>query len=169
MLVFQNITKYNYCKISSAIFHVIEFSDLVDLWVIEIKISPWSFAYVVGWDHMNRAWNADLAARTCERFVYSILQTTNFYEYHTLLTHLFEKFLTCSKVCGLFFSWLCFLGMISWAGKLRMDKVLICYDVILYFSAAVNPLLYGSRVFYEDLNHLCFCVMNDLVLFCVCC
>ena len=33
--------------------HVIEISDLVDLWVIKVK-SLWSFARVVRWDHVNR-------------------------------------------------------------------------------------------------------------------
>ena len=59
--------------------HVIGFSDLVDLWVINIK-SPCAFARVVRRDHVNRARNADHAARTCERFVYSIVRITRFYD-----------------------------------------------------------------------------------------
>ena len=48
-------------------YHVIRFYDLVDLWVIKIK-SLWSFARVVHREQVNRARNADHAAKTCERF-----------------------------------------------------------------------------------------------------
>ena len=48
-------------------YHVIRFYDLVDLWVIKIK-SLWSFARVVHQEQVNRARNADHAAKTCERF-----------------------------------------------------------------------------------------------------
>ena len=40
----------------------------------KIKKSPWSFAHVVRQDHVNRARNADHAARTCEKFTYSIVK-----------------------------------------------------------------------------------------------
>ena len=79
----------------------IGFSDLVDLWGIRIK-SPRSFAHLVRRDHVNRARNADQAARTCERFVYSVVKITRFYDYQKWLTHLFEKFTRCAKQCGLF-------------------------------------------------------------------
>ena len=58
----------------------IGFSDLVDLWGIRIK-SPRSFAHLVRRDHVNRARNAYQAARTCERFVYSVVKITIFYDY----------------------------------------------------------------------------------------
>ena len=51
---------------------------------------------------MNRARNADHAARTCERFVYSLVKITRLYDYQTWHTHCFEKFTRCAKVCGLF-------------------------------------------------------------------
>ena len=95
--------------------HVIGISDLVDLWVIKILKSLWSFARVVRRDHANRAWNADHAARTCERFVYSIVKITRLYDYQTWPTHLFVKFTRCAKVCGLFFSWFAFRVLIGWA------------------------------------------------------
>ena len=40
-------------------------------------------------DHENRAWNADQAARTCERFVYSIVKM-RFYDYKTWSTFVWE-------------------------------------------------------------------------------
>ena len=51
-------------------YHVIGFSDLVDLWVIKIK-SPRSFAHVERQDQVNRERNTDKAARECWKFVYS--------------------------------------------------------------------------------------------------
>ena len=80
--------------------HVIGSSDLVDLWVIKIK-SLWSFAHVVRRDHVNRARNADHAARTCERFVYSIVKITRLYDYQTWQTRFWRNLLEL-------FSWLCF-------------------------------------------------------------
>ena len=44
--------------------------------------------HVVRRDHVNRARNADHAARTCERFVYSIVKITRLYDYQTWRTHL---------------------------------------------------------------------------------
>ena len=38
---------------------VIGISDLVALWVIKIKKSPWSFAHVVRRDQVNKARNVD--------------------------------------------------------------------------------------------------------------
>ena len=78
----------------------IGFSDLVDLWVIEIK-SPWSFAHVVSQDHVNRARNSDQAARTCERFVYSTVKITRVYDYQTWPTHSRGA----QRCVGFFLSW----------------------------------------------------------------
>ena len=50
---------------------------------------------------MNRARNADHAARTCERFVYSIVKISRFYDYQAGRPFV-EKFTGCAKVCGLF-------------------------------------------------------------------
>ena len=64
---------------------VIRICDLVDLWVIKIKQSPWSFAHIIRRGHVNRAWNADHAARVCKQFVYSIVKITRFYGRHICL------------------------------------------------------------------------------------
>ena len=90
-------------------------SDLADLWVIKIK-SLWSFARVVHRNHMNRAQNADQAARTCERFVYSVVKITRLYDYQTWQTF-FEKFKRCAKVCGLFILDCAFWLLIGWASN----------------------------------------------------
>ena len=95
--------------------HVIGFSDLVDLCVIKIK-SLWSFAHVIRRYQVNRARNADHAASTCKRFVYSVVKITRLYGYQTWQIHFFfEKFTRCAKVCGLF-SWFYFSGA-DWLGK----------------------------------------------------
>ena len=75
---------------------MIGFSDHVALWVTKIK------AHVARRGHVNRAQNADHAAKTCDRFVYSIVKVTKLYDYQTCQTF-FERFIRCSKVCGLFF------------------------------------------------------------------
>ena len=83
--------------------YLIGFSDLVDLWVI--KKNLWSFAHVVNRrDHVNRARNADHAARTCERIICSIVTITRSYDYQTWQTIFFggEKFTRCVKACGPF-------------------------------------------------------------------
>ena len=59
---------------------MIGFSDLVDLWVTEIKKSP---VHHRSQDHVNRAQNADHAVRTCDRFVHSIVKITRLYDYQT--------------------------------------------------------------------------------------
>ena len=45
-----------------------------------------------------------------ERFVYSIVRITRFYDYNTRRVHSFAKFTRCAKACGLIFSRLCFSG-----------------------------------------------------------
>ena len=42
---------------------------------------------VVYRDHVNRAQDADQAAGTCERFVYSIVMITRLYDFQTWQTH----------------------------------------------------------------------------------
>ena len=61
-----------------------EFFDVVDLWVVKLKKSPWSFAYVVRRDHVNRARSADHAARTCDKFFFSIIKITRFIIKHDI-------------------------------------------------------------------------------------
>ena len=77
-------TSYTFGR-GTRLLRVIGFYDPVDLWVIKIK-SPWSFAKVVRRDRVNRARNADNAARTRERFVYSIVKITRLYDYQTWRT-----------------------------------------------------------------------------------
>ena len=86
--------------------HVTRFSDLVDLWVIKIKKSQWSFAHVVHRDQVNRARNTDDAARTCERFVYSTVKITRLHDYQTWQTHFSRNSRGAQRFVG-FFSWLC--------------------------------------------------------------
>ena len=75
----------------SDVLHVIEISDLVDLWVIKIKKSMILCALSTS-RSSNRARNAHEAARTYESFVYSTVKITRLYDYKTWPTHLFEKF-----------------------------------------------------------------------------
>ena len=67
---------------------------------------------------MNRARNADHAARTCGRFVCLIVMTTRFSDYKTWQTT-FEKFTRCAMLCGLFFLDCAFRTLIGWTDKLR--------------------------------------------------
>ena len=51
-----------------------------------IKLSYLTFAHIVTsvcGDQVNKARNTDHAARTCERFVYSIVKIRILYDYHT--------------------------------------------------------------------------------------
>ena len=60
---------------SAAPTHVIRFSDLFDLWVINIeKPMILCIQNVARPDHLNRVQNTDQAGRKCERFVYSIVK-----------------------------------------------------------------------------------------------
>ena len=68
-------------------------------------------------DHVNRARNADHAAKTCEWFVYSAVKITRLHDHQRGQTFL-EKFTRCAKVCGLFLL-IAFRLLIGWAGKLR--------------------------------------------------
>ena len=61
-------------------------SDYVDLWVTEIKKSMILCA-LVRRDDVNRARNADHAARTCERIIYFIMKMTRLHDIHALQTH----------------------------------------------------------------------------------
>ena len=69
--------------------HTIGFSDLC--WCVgnysEIKKV---FTHVVHWDHVNRARDADQAARACEIFVYSAVKVTRFFDYQTWQTYAWE-------------------------------------------------------------------------------
>ena len=106
------------CWNVGAVIHVIIFFRPPRLLVNWNKKSLWSFARAVRRDHVNRAPNAGHAARTCERFVYSIIKITRLYDYRTWPTYFFDKFTTCAKASG-FCSWLLFsVGWFGWlAGR----------------------------------------------------
>ena len=99
--------------------HLIRFSDLVELWVIKIIKRLWSFARVVRRDHVNRARNADHAARTCESFVYSVVKITRLYDYQTWQTdHEMRKGMwafLCVPDCA-------FWMLIGWEDKLHLKN-----------------------------------------------
>ena len=102
----------------------------VDLWVIKIKKSMILCARgasKITWTKRE----THQAARICERFVYSIVKTTWFYDY--LRTR-------GTKVCGLFFLDCAFRVLIGWAGKFRSRGWLclfVCLSVCLSVSSAV--------------------------------
>ena len=90
--------------------HLIGCSDLVDLWVIRIK----AFARVVRRDHVNRARNADHAARTCEGCDCAIIKPGRniFGEIHEVRKGMWAFFLDCT-----------FRMLIGWAGKYVVKRV----------------------------------------------
>ena len=68
------------------------------------SIILWSFAHAARRDQVNRARNADHAARTCERFVDFIVKITWLCNYQTWQTHLsFGNWRGAQRFCGLFF------------------------------------------------------------------
>ena len=76
--------------------------------------SLWSFAHVERPDHVNRAGNTDQAARTCERFVYSIVKITIVWLSNG--RHIFWRAAQgAQRFVGLF-SWLCFSDA-DWLGR----------------------------------------------------
>ena len=110
------------CSLPPNSFHVIAFSVLVDLWVTKIKKSLWSFARVVLRDHVNRARTADHAARTREKFVYSVVKVTRLYqptpfflEIHEVRKDLWAFFLDCTSVSSA--DWLGRHTPITWFAK----------------------------------------------------
>ena len=121
-------------------------------WVVgtqDKKAYRWSFVCVVDQDQANRARNADHAARTFQSFVYFIVTITRLYDYQALQTHLiFEKFLRCAKVCGLFFSWLSFLVLIGWADK-HQSHGLFTFQVSE--SAGKSPFSMSYTIFEEPM------------------
>ena len=63
---------------------------------------------------MNRARNADHAARTCERFVYSIVKIKRLNDYQTWPTHFCRNSQIAQRIVGFFLD--CDFGMlIGWA------------------------------------------------------
>ena len=93
-------------------YHVIGFSDLVDLWVITIK-KPMILCVRSRWrqerDQVTSVQNAEQAARTYESFVYSIVTITRLYDYQTWQTHFGGILRGAQRYMG-FFSGLCWLA-----------------------------------------------------------
>ena len=71
------------------------------------------FVDVVYRAQLNRAWNADHAARTCERFVYSIVKITRLYDYQTWQNIVGE----IHEVRKGLWTFLLIAMLIGWAGK----------------------------------------------------
>ena len=76
--------------------HVTECSDLVDLWVIKIKKSLWSFAHLVLRLQMNRSRSENMW-KVC--LFYSQLKIVWLLNMADISL---GKFARCAKVCGLF-------------------------------------------------------------------
>ena len=112
------------CSLPPNSFHVIAFSVLVHLWVTKIKKSLWSFARVVLRDHVNRARNADHAARTCEKFVYSVVKVTRLYQPTPFF---YRNSWGAQRFMG-FFSWLRFSFECWLAGQAHSDNM-VCKTV----------------------------------------
>ena len=91
------------------------FRQFADFRIIKIKKFVMLCVRSIRRDQVNRARNADYAARTCERFVYSIVKITRLYDYQTWQTFS-EKFTRCAKVCGLFLLLFCFRDA-DWLGR----------------------------------------------------
>ena len=93
--------------------HVIGFSDLVDLWVIKIQ-KPMILCRRSTSCLVTRARNTDHTVRTCEMFVYLIVNRTRLYDYQTRRTHFVRNLRVTQRFVGFFF-----LILIGWADKLR--------------------------------------------------
>ena len=80
-------------------------------------------------DHVNRARNTDHVARTYERFVYSTVKITRWYEYQTWQIHLLRNSRGAQRFVGSFFLDCAFQALIGWADKHRSrggEKQEIC-------------------------------------------
>ena len=118
--------------------HVIPCYALIDLWVI-LK-SPWSFVHVVHRDHMNSAQNADQGARTCGRFVYSIVKITRFYYYQTWLTFVWEIYLQGAQRFVGFFLLIVLFG--CWlVGQANSDHMWSWYALACEYSHQTSKLI----------------------------
>ena len=78
-------------------YHVIGFSDLIDLWVIKIK-KPMILCV--------RS-TSSTKRRSCERFDHSITKITRLYDYQTWQTHFLRSSRGAQRFVG-FLPWLCF-------------------------------------------------------------
>ena len=78
-------------------------ASIVDLWVMKIKKPMILCVRSMSVDHVNRAQNADHAARTCERFVYSRVKMTRLYDYQTWQTHFGGNSRCAQRFVGFYF------------------------------------------------------------------
>ena len=67
---------------------------------------------------MNRARNADHAARTCKRFVYPTVKITRLYDYQTWWTHFLRNSRGAQRQVDFFLD-CAFRMLIGWAGKFQ--------------------------------------------------
>ena len=124
-------------------------SDLADLWVIKIK-SLWSFARVVHRNHVNRAQNADQAARTCERFVYSIVKII----WLSNVTDIFREIQEVRKGLRAFYSWLCFL-VADWLGEQFSDHM-FSMECHRHVKSAHMFTVYSGRLSLDEIPRYIF-------------
>ena len=72
----------SFCRRAHLVFnHVILFPDLIDLWVIYIKKPMILCGHSTSWSREQSTKRREHAVRTCERFVYLIVNRTRFYDY----------------------------------------------------------------------------------------
>ena len=89
---------------------------------------------------MNRARNADHAARTCERFVYFIVKITSVW-LSNMADTLLKNSRGAQRYVG-FFSWLCFSDA-DWLGGGKLRSRGICWSILL-------STWFGWRAFLGD-------------------
>ena len=79
---------------------------------------------------MNRTRNADHAARTRERFVYSIVKITRLYDYQTWQTHFWRNSRGAQRFVGFFLD-CAFRMLIGWTGEHRSRATLVIIETAL--------------------------------------
>ena len=110
----------------------------------------------ITWTEHER--NADHAARGCERFDYSIVKITRFYDYQT-----WQKQFWINS-WGLF-SWLCFRLLIGWADKLRSRGLTTCRRRTHDFLSSRSNIPAVSTAFTsEDERHASARTLDRLIL-----
>ena len=84
---------------------------------------------------MKRERNTDQAARTCERFVYSVVKITRFYDYQTWQTHFLKSSQGGQIGVGFFFLIVLFGCWLAGQANLfaNLVELLICINSNLSF------------------------------------
>ena len=105
---------------------------------------------------MNRARNADQAARTCERLAYSIVKTTRLYGYHTLYmgnsrgAQRYVGFVVVVVVVVVVIVVVvvdcAFPMLIAWVGKLRSNGYYCKHDEPAWFGTTVQHFLSKQQI-----------------------